>query len=166
MDIMEILSKIGFDWRMALANLINFLIIFWLLKRFALEPIKRVLRDREEKIKQSIEDAKKAESERIMATSNYEQKMAEARKEAALIISQAHEQSENMLKKATAQTEEKVAKMLSDARSLIESEKEKMLKGLEEKTVEIAVVVAEKIIKKELDLETEKKVISELVDSN
>lgn len=166
MNIIEILGKIGFDWRMALANLINFLIIFWILKRFAFAPIKRILRDREEKIKQSLEDARKAESERIMAKSNYEQKMIEARKEAENIISRAHAEGEAMIKKATMETEEKVSKMLADARDMIEREKKIMQRELESKTIDIAVLVAEKIIKKEIDPETEKKMIKELIVEN
>jgi F0F1-type ATP synthase membrane subunit b/b' len=43
MDILGILGKIGFDWQVALANLVNFLIIFWILKKFAFKPVREIL---------------------------------------------------------------------------------------------------------------------------
>lgn len=166
MGIVDVLAKIGFDWQMALANLVNFLIIFYILKRFAFAPIKKALDQRAQKIAQGLEDAKAAESERVMAKSNYEQKMQEARAEAQKIVAQAQEQSDAMVKKATTETEEKVASMLAEARALIAKEKDIMQRELEAKTVDIATMVAEKIIKKELNPETEKAVIAELVQKN
>jgi len=46
MNIGQILSNLGFDWQIAFANLINFLIILWLLKRYAFTPIKNTLETR------------------------------------------------------------------------------------------------------------------------
>ena len=42
MDLIEILSKVGFDWRMALSNLVSFLIVFFILKKYALEQINKI----------------------------------------------------------------------------------------------------------------------------
>ncbi|MBU4369492.1 ATP synthase F0 subunit B, partial [Patescibacteria group bacterium] len=59
MDLQRILGNLGFDWRMALANLVNFLIIFFVLKKYAFKPIKEKLEEREKKIKTGLEDAEK-----------------------------------------------------------------------------------------------------------
>ena len=61
MDIGLILANLGFDWRVALANLANFLIIVWILKRFAFKPIKAIIEKRENTIKEGLDKAKEAE---------------------------------------------------------------------------------------------------------
>ena len=57
---LEILGKIGFDWQVALANLINFFIVFLLLKKFFFKKIKETIRERRNKIEKGLEDAEKA----------------------------------------------------------------------------------------------------------
>ncbi len=162
MDIMEILGKIGFDWRMALANFVNFLIIFWLLKRYAFEPVKKVINQRQSEINKGLEDAEKAQTELVMAKENYEKKMSEARAEAGEIITKANEQAENIITKATKQAEEKVAVIVADARESIKHERENMERELQAKTVSIALEVASKILKTKLDEKTEANLIKEL----
>lgn len=162
--IIEILSKIGFDWRMALANLVNFLIIFWLLKRYAFAPIKKVLSERREKIDQGLEDAQKAQTELTMAKQTSEQELAHARQKAQEIIAQAHEQGKEMLVKAESDTQAKVDKLVSDARGVIAKEKQAMEADIEEKTVTIALEVSSKIIKEKLDEKKDKALIEGLLN--
>lgn len=162
MDIMEILGKVGFDWRMAVANLVNFLIIFWILKKYAFKPIQKVIKEREDKISQGLEDATKAQSELQMAQQNYERTLTNARKEAQEVVAKAHEQGDAMLKKATAETEEKTAKIVSDARTLIQKEKTQMGKELEHKTAHIAVRIAQKILGREIDIKSDETLIEDI----
>ena len=61
MDIAQLSANLGFDWRVALANLANFLIIVWILKRFAFKPIKAIIEKRENTIKEGLDKAKEAE---------------------------------------------------------------------------------------------------------
>lgn len=157
--IIEILGKIGFDWRMALANLVNFLIIFWLLKRYAFAPIKKVLAERQQKITQGLEDAQKAQSELMMAQQTSDEERAKARQEAQQIVAHAHEQSKAMITKAEADTQAKVERLVSDARTVIAKEKQAMEAEIQSKTVSIAVAVAEKILREKLDEKKDKVLI-------
>lgn len=161
MNIMEILGKMGFNWRMALANLVNFLIIFWLLKKYAWKPLQKTIQEREDKIDKGLEDAKRAASEVTMAKENYDQKINEAKKEANLIIAKASEQGRSMISKAAEDASEKAEKIVTNAKEIIEKEKEKMKEDLKQETVEIAIEITEKILKEKLD---DKKFISKLTD--
>lgn len=60
--IYEILQKIGFDWQVALANLINFLIILFLLKKFAFKPIGKIIKDRQDRIDDGLTKAQEADA--------------------------------------------------------------------------------------------------------
>ncbi len=59
--VLEILGKIGFDWQVALANLVNFLIIFFILKKFAFKPIQKILKERQDKISEGLIKAQEAD---------------------------------------------------------------------------------------------------------
>jgi len=61
MDILSILTKMGFDWQVALANTFNFLIIFFILKHFAFKPIKSAIEKRKNVIQEGLDKAQEAE---------------------------------------------------------------------------------------------------------
>jgi len=61
-NLYEILQKIGFDWQVALANLVNFLIILFLLKKFAFKPVGKLIKDRQDRIREGLDKAKEAEA--------------------------------------------------------------------------------------------------------
>src|SRR3989344_294671 len=87
-NIYEILQKIGFDWQVALANLFNFLIILFLLKQFAFKPIKKVIDERQIKINEGLENAKKAKTELMMANQNKEKIISDANVAAMAVLSE------------------------------------------------------------------------------
>jgi F0F1-type ATP synthase membrane subunit b/b' len=83
----EILGKIGFDWQVALANLVNFLIIVFLLKKFAFKPIAKIIQDRQNKINEGLENAKKA-AEEAMKNAKSDIDLAAAQSEFAAMAAQ------------------------------------------------------------------------------
>lgn len=164
MNILTELAKLGFDWRMGLANLVNFLIIFWLLKKFAFRPIAAKIKEREEKINKGLEDAQKAAAEVTMAKENYEKKINEAKKEANLIIAEASEQGKKLINKASADAEQKAFTIIADAKQVINKEKERMLAEVKKETVELGVAIAEKILKEKLDSKKDEELIQKLIN--
>jgi len=163
MNIIEILGKIGFDWRMALANLVNFLIIFWLLKKYAFAPIQKSLKNRQDKVKKGIEDSKKAEAQAVMAEQNYKQKMEAARKDADGIVATAHDQSKKMIQKSRSQADSDAELIRERARTDIEKERQEMESGIKEHASDIAISIAEKILKKEVDKKLNESLVSDIV---
>jgi len=163
MDILEILSKIGFDWRMGLANLVNFLIIFWLLKRFAWKPIQEKIKQREDKIEKGLEDAEKAAGELAMAQENYNKKINEAKKESNLIIAKATEQGRELINQAGDKAERRANQIIAQAKKTISKEKEKMLSDVKNETVNIAFEITGKILKQKLNSKTDAQLIKKLI---
>ncbi len=90
----DILSRLGFDWRVAIANLINFLIIFWVLNKFVFRPLGKTLRDRREAIALSLKNAEQAEGTLVAAKEEARHIVDDAKKQAAEIIQHAGKQAE------------------------------------------------------------------------
>lgn len=97
---MDILGSIGFDWKVALANLVNFAIVFYLLNRFVLSKLKLVLKERKQKIDQGLEDAKKAEAALFMAGQKETEIIGNAHEKANLLIIEASHKGNDLIKQA------------------------------------------------------------------
>jgi len=147
MDIGQILSNLGFDWRVALANLVNFLVIVWILKRFAFNPIAKKIEEREEKIKKSIEDSNKASAELQMAKQMSEKTAMEAREQSNTIIAKAQKESERIIAMSKVHQQEQAKQIINEAEKTIKQEKQKMFSDLRGQLAELVVLTAEKFIR-------------------
>jgi F-type H+-transporting ATPase subunit b len=163
MNILGILENIGFDWQMALANFVNFLIIFYLLKRFAFTPIKRVLQERARRVEQGLEDAKRAEAERIMAEEMYEKRLSEARSEANMIVAGARTREESIVAKAQEKAETEARRIKREAENSAAKERERMEREIHERVADLVVAGVEKLLRENISPEREERVIRRMM---
>ena len=86
MALMEVLAKVGFDWRLALTNLVNFGLIVWLLAKFLWPSISKAISERQKIINQGLEDAEAAKERLAKSQSDYQAKLVQAHQEANLVV--------------------------------------------------------------------------------
>lgn len=160
---LENLSKIGFDWQVALANFINFIIIFFILKKFAFGPISKVIKERQEKIAQGLLDAQKAETELMMAEETGKSKINEAKLEANTIIGLAQQKANTIV--VSSQEEATVLKstIVKEGEKQIADAKIKSKKELEKETAHLIVDSIEKILKESLTKEQQENYIKKIL---
>ncbi|MEX0935241.1 MAG: F0F1 ATP synthase subunit B [Candidatus Paceibacterota bacterium] len=151
MDLYDALSNIGFDWRVALANLVNFLIIFWLLKKFVFSSIKDVLDKRKQRIQDGVENAQKAERDRVMAKEAYEKRMKEAQMEANEIVSDARSKEREIIEEARGKASTEADLILERGKEKIEEERSKLKGEVEKDAVEMVVDATEKVLRENID---------------
>ena len=90
-EILNILGSVGFNWHVALANFINFLIILFLLNKFFFGKIGNVIKNRADTIEKGLSQA--ADAERALS---------HAEKEKELIVNKAHKDGHDIIVKAEA----------------------------------------------------------------
>ena len=163
MDFAETLNNIGFDWRLAIANLVNFLIILLILKKFAFEPIKKNLNERESKINKGIEDAQKAAAELQMAEKNRDKTLMNARLEADEMLAKATATSSKIIADAKKDSDEKIKDIVLRAKKVIDSEKQKMLTEVKAEVVHTVIQTTEKLIGKKLTAKDDQMIIKDLL---
>jgi F-type H+-transporting ATPase subunit b len=163
MNLLEILGKVGFDWQMALANLVNFLIIFWILKKFAFGPIAEKIKSREEKINQGLENSEKAKTDLMLAEEKYKERITKAKKEAEQIISKASIQGKQLITNAEQNAQDKSEDILNKAKEMISKEKIKLKQEIKQETIDLAVEITEKLIKEKLDPSKDEKIINTMI---
>lgn len=129
---------------------IIFGIVVVILKKFAWKPILKALKDRETSIDNALSSADKAREEIKGLKADHEKVIAETRKEKEAILNEARDVKDKLLAEAKAQAEKEGQKMVDSARQQIEAEKKAAISEMKKQVVELSVLVAEKVIQKEL----------------
>lgn len=136
---MEILNNFGFEPILFLAQIVNFLIIFWVLKRFMYKPVLKLLDERRKKIEDGLKHAEEAEIKFAESVKKEEEILKKAQSEAKKMLDEARDAREKMLKDAEEDTKKQVAKLLTEARDLINEETTQASKKLEVQVSKLAI---------------------------
>ena len=144
---MEIINNFGFEPILFVAQIINFLIIYWILKRFLYKPILKLLEERKHKIAQGLKHAEEAEKRLLEATESEEKILKKAQSDAKKMVDTALAEAENQRVIAETETKKQVAEMIKDARDQIKNESETASKNLESQVAKLAIAFLEKSTK-------------------
>lgn len=155
------MESLGINAVNLLVQLIAFLVfvvIFW---KFALGPITRMLDERQERIKESMEAAERMEQELAATQARNEEILGEARREAQEILSNARENSDQILARSREQAQQQSDQMIEKARATIEAERQQVWNELRQDVADLAIAAATKIVRQELDREKHSQLIRE-----
>ena len=144
-----------------------FIILIFLLKKFAWGPILSAVEEREEGIKESLELAEKAKEEMQALNADNERILAEARIERDNLLKEAREIKEKIVSEAKNQANVEADKILFSAKEQINNEKLKAIMELKSQVAEMSIEIAEKILRSELsDLNKQKELVAQVLKSN
>jgi F-type H+-transporting ATPase subunit b len=146
-----------------IVSLISFLVLFFVLAKFAFPPIVGMLEKRSETIRESLEksEATRVEAERLL--DEYKVQMAEARGDAAKVIEQGRAVAEKMKEDIVAKAREESDAIIAKATETIESEKRAAMAELKASVADLSVAVAGKLIGEKLKPEDHYKLIERYV---
>ena len=142
-------------------TIVTFLLLLLVLAKFAWNPLLKILKEREELIQSSLEDAEKAQQELSQLNSEGEAIVNKARAEAQKILSESKAASSKMKDEILKDAKEKAKSLAVDAEKQIQIEKEKAIAEVKGEVVHLSLSVAEKLIKKNLSAEDNKALIDE-----
>lgn len=157
----DLIHKLGVDWKLLLAQIVNFVILLFLLKKFLYKPLINLMNNRRQEIVEGLEKAKKGEEEFQKIQELREKELAKIQKEAEALIQKAKEIGDKKQQEILKEAEEKTKKIIEEAKGRIEIEKEKMLKEVRQDIANLVVAATEKILKEKIDEDKEKKLINE-----
>ncbi len=165
MNLGPVAENLGINWKMFLAQVINFGIVFLVLKKFAFGPIQRVLEERKQKAAKGIEDAQKAETALMMAETQQKEKIEKARIEANKIIAEAQKTREGILQKTKEESQKEAKKIVEQAKAAAQEEQQKMLAKAQGEMVELTFLATEKLLGKETDKEDNRRFVQNLIEN-
>ncbi|MFK7984140.1 MAG: F0F1 ATP synthase subunit B [Saprospiraceae bacterium] len=128
-----------------------FFFLFWMLiGKFAFKPISEALRKRTGDIQDALDQAKKAKDEMQALNSKNEDLIKEAQEQRALIMKEAKSAKESIINEAKVKAKEEANRIVSTAKAEIEAQKKAALLEVKNEVGQMALGIAEKVIRKEL----------------
>ena len=158
---MEILALFGIDWKLMLAQLVNFAIVVVVLWWFALKPLMKMMKKRGKEIEQGLDDAKEATAKLERAEKQVEEKIKESNFDAAVSLVEAKKQAEAVRQVGLTKTKDEISKMISKAKEQMEQEKQGMVKKAQGEVGKIIVQALDKILSAGLTRQIDQKYIEQ-----
>lgn len=153
----------GITWGDALYQLLAFLVLMWLLKKFAWGPLMNVMKKREEHVANEIDQAEKARKEAEKLLAQHQQMVKEARQQSQEFIEQAKLQGETQKEEIITAARQEAERLKESARLEIQQERENAVKALREQVASLSVLIASKVIEKELNEKDQEALIQEYI---
>lgn len=139
-------------------NTITFLILLFLLSKYAWKPIMKSVKEREASINSALEAAEEAKKEMQNLKANNERLLAEARVERDLMLKEAREMKDKIVAEAKEEAQREGDKLIKQAKELIDSEKKVALAQLKDQIAALSIEMAQKIMINEL-IDTKKQTV-------
>lgn len=143
------------DLGLLLWTLLAFLVVFFLLKKFAWPAIIKGLSDREQNIATSIASAEKVKLEMAQLKNDNEALLVQAREERALLLKEAKETKDKLISEAREEAKAQAAKIVADAQVTINHQKMAAVTDLKNQVGKLVIEVSEKILRRELSNKAE-----------
>ncbi len=146
-------------------TLLNTLILFLGLKHFLFKPVQKILTERQSAVDQTLQDAEDARTRAEAAETEYNEKLAAAKEESAELVRKA-------TRKAQQRSDEIVAEAKADAANIRRQNEEELAREKRRAELELrsevsglAVMVAEKVVGREINPDDHARLIDEFIDS-
>ena len=145
-------------------QLLLFIALLLLLKKFAWKPILDAVNERETSIKDSLSAAQKARDEMQAVQADNKRILKEARTERYVLLSEAKKVSTQMINQAKEDAKLEADKITAQAQEMIQNEKKAAINDLKTQVAQLSVDIAEKVLQTELkDKAAQDKLVEELV---
>ena len=131
-------------------TLIAFLLVLFLLSKFAWKPILKGLDERENTIAGSIAMAEKVKLEMLQLKGENEALLTAAREERAIMIKEAKVTKDKMIADAKDEARVQAAKILTEANAAIQQQKMAAITDIKNQVCKLVVEVSEKVLRREL----------------
>lgn len=146
-------------------QIILFVLLLLLLRKFAWKPILRAVSEREEGIKDALASAENAKKEMQNVSADNERLLQEARSEREAMLKEAREIREKMVTDAKVLAKEEGDKIIKQAQLSIEGEKKAAIADIKSQVATLSIEIAEKVLHNELNNKDKQlKLVDQLVD--
>ncbi len=161
----DLFGVLGLDWRLLILQAIAFLLMLWILKKFAYPPLTKALDERQATIEESLKAAKDAETKAEKSQEEEIEKMlAEARSQASDIMSTAKTEATSAIEAAEQKAKTKAQRVLDQAHEQVQQDIAAARKALRKDTIDLVALATEKVVKQKVTSSEDTKLIKRAVE--
>ena len=158
------MEDIGISLAGLVAQLVNFFILFGLLFLLLYKPVMRMLRERSERIKDSMEQAEQIKERMAQTEQQVREQVEAARRDGQSIVAQAGQIGEQLKEAARQEARQEAEVIVARARVEIDRERDVAIDELRRQFTDLAITAAEKVINETLDKERHRRLIDEVLE--
>ena len=141
-----------------------FLVLLGILWKFALPPVRGMMKQREDRIRGDLERAEQAKAEAEGVLAEYQGQLADARNEAGRIIEEARQSADQLKRDLTARAEAEAAQIRERASQDVALATERATADLQSRMAELSIELAEKVVERSLDRDTQLALIESYIN--
>lgn len=160
---MELLTNLGIDWRLLIAQLINFTILLAVLYKFLYKPVLKLLHERSVRIEEGLKNAEAVEIKLRAATEAYDAKLREARGAAQKILEQTQKEAEKMRADLAAKAQKEAEKIVSSGRARLSAERDRIMEEAQDELADLVEHATEHVLGNIVTPEIDKQLIEQAV---
>jgi F-type H+-transporting ATPase subunit b len=158
------MGDLGISWQGLIGQLVNFVLLFALLYFIAYKPIRRMLDERSNRIKVSMDQAEQIKEQMVKTDEQVRQQLEAARMEGQNMLTQAGQIGERLKEEAREEARHEAEITIARARTEIQRERDQAIEELKRQFVDLAITAAEKVISETLDKEKHRRLIDEVLE--
>lgn len=160
----EVMHQLGIEPAAIVVEMVGFVLLLLLLKRFLWKPVTDYLEQRQQDIAQTYDKVEQTRQEMERLRSDYEQRLANIEAEARAQIQQAVKEAQQMREQILAEARQQAEKMIHDAEETIRYEREKALAEMRTQVVELTLLATSRILQESVDDARHRKMVQEFID--
>jgi len=147
---LDALSSLGINGPFLLAQIFNFFVLFFLLRRFLFKPMVTMLESRKQRIADGLQAAEMARREAEAERAQLQAQIDSERREAMDRVAAASKRGETLAAEIEGSARQNAQKILEDARFEATRERERIVAEAQDQIAELAMLAAEKVLGREL----------------
>lgn len=159
----ELINALGLDWRVLIAQLVNFSVLVVVLYFLAYKPLLKYLNKRSQLIEASLKKTEKIDQLLAKAENDYAKKMATAQAESEKIMFKSQQEAEKYRQERLEKTRQEVAAIVAESRAAIESDKKEIIREVKEEMSGLVAAAATQVLRREIKLADDERLIRETV---
>ena len=158
------MEDLGLNFPSLIVFLVNFLILLGIMYRFAYKPILRMMDQRSDRIRESLEAADRAREEADRSQADTQRQLAEARAEGQKLIDQARELADRYRTDEQEKARQEAESFVARARDDIQRERDAAVQEVRAHFAGLAISTAEKVIERSLDRDAHTDLIARVLE--
>lgn len=156
---MELIKNLGINVPLLIAQIVNFFLLLFILQKFVYKPVLKLLDDRKQTVKKSMDDAKKIDEQVKEIAKMRVEKLHSTEKECGVILEKAKEEAEKTKQELLAYANMEVEKLITRGKEKLKEEKVKIVEELKQQMAEIVVAASAKVLERHVTKDDEGKLL-------
>lgn len=160
---MELLSALGLNVQILIAQFVNFAVLLFVLWKFGYKPMLKMLEERRKKIEKGVSDAELATKKLFEAEEKEIEVISKAKREALALIDKAKKEAGEKKNEIVASAKEEIGIVINQEKEKIQAEKAELLKSVKREVSSLVMISLEKVLKEKIDGKKDEALIKKVV---